>query len=204
MSHVALPARSHHPDILGDDGLARPCGPPWPRCRPCRRPPPCRAFPRPGRAGSAQASRAASRRSRTRFAHGRPASHPAAAGPDRVAQVPPVLPTTTAAGLIAGTQGALPVLSPQVSSAEELRLTQQARTRIEGAERLMAQLDPAASIASSRPPCATIKDFSLEVEGSHHHAGSAARSSTSPTRPYVLVEDLSRGPLSPPSARSAV
>src|SRR5215470_16501486 len=52
-----------------------------------------------------------------------------------------------------------PVLSPQVTSAEALRLTQQARPRIEGAEKLVGQLELRRLAREEQDTVATIKDF---------------------------------------------
>ena len=84
-----------------------------------------------------------------------------------------------------------PVLSPQISSAEELRLTQQARTRIEGAERLMAQLDPRRLDREQQDTLATIKDF-LSKSKEAMVTRDVQRAFNLADKAYILVEDLSR------------
>jgi len=85
-----------------------------------------------------------------------------------------------------------PVLSPQVSSAEELRLTQQARTRIEGAERLVSQLDPRRLDREQQDTLATIKDF-LTKSKEAMATRDLQRAYNLADKAYILVEDLSRG-----------
>jgi hypothetical protein len=85
-----------------------------------------------------------------------------------------------------------PVLSPQVSSAEELRLTQEARTRIEGAERLVSQLDPRRLDRQQQDTLATIKDF-LAKSKEAMITRDLQRAYNLADKAYILVEDLSRG-----------
>jgi hypothetical protein len=84
-----------------------------------------------------------------------------------------------------------PVLSPQVSSAEELRLTQQARTRIEGAERLMSQLDPRRLDREQQDTLATVKDF-VSKSKEAMVTRDLQRAYNLADKAYILVEDLSR------------
>jgi hypothetical protein len=107
--------------------------------------------------------------------------------------VPPVLPTPPPPPASSPVRKEPPpVLSPQVSSAEELRLTQQARTRIEGAERLMAQLDPRRLDREQQATLATIKDF-LSKSKEAIITRDLQRAFNLADKAYVLVEDLSRG-----------
>jgi hypothetical protein len=85
-----------------------------------------------------------------------------------------------------------PVLSPQVSSAEEQRLTQQARTRIEGAERLVTQLDPRRLDREQQDTLATIKDFLVKSKEAMA-TRDVQRAFNLADKAYILVEDLSRG-----------
>ena len=82
------------------------------------------------------------------------------------------------------------MLSPQVSSAEELRLTQQARTRIEG--RLMSQLDPRRLDREQQDTLATIKDF-LTKSKEAMVTRDVQRAYNLADKAFILVEDLSRG-----------
>jgi hypothetical protein len=83
------------------------------------------------------------------------------------------------------------VLSPQVTSAEELRLTQQARSRIEGAERLVVQIELRRLAREEQDTVATIKDFlvkSKEAMAAHD----VQRAFNLADKAYILAEDLSR------------
>lgn len=84
------------------------------------------------------------------------------------------------------------MLSPQVSSAEELRLTQQARTRIEGAERLVSQLDTRRLDREQQDTLATIKDF-LTKSKEAMVTRDVQRAYNLADKAFILVEDLSRG-----------
>jgi hypothetical protein len=84
-----------------------------------------------------------------------------------------------------------PVLSPQVTSAEELRLTQQARTRIEGAERLVVQLELRRLAREEQDTVATIKDF-LAKSKEAMAASDLQRAYNLADKAYILAEDLSR------------
>ena len=83
------------------------------------------------------------------------------------------------------------MLSPQVSSAEELRLTQQARTRIEGAERLMSQLDPRRLDREQQDTLATVKDF-VSKSKEAMVTRDLQRAYNLADKAYILVEDLAR------------
>ena len=84
-----------------------------------------------------------------------------------------------------------PVLSPQVTSAEELRLTQQARTRIEGAERLVGQLEQRRLAREEQDTVATIKDF-LAKSKEAMATRDVQRAYNLADKAYILAEDLSR------------
>lgn len=86
-----------------------------------------------------------------------------------------------------------PVLSPQVTSAEELRLTQQARTRIEGAERLVVQIELRRLAREEQDTVATIKDF-LTKSKEAMVARDVQRAYNLADKAYILAEDLSRPP----------
>lgn len=84
-----------------------------------------------------------------------------------------------------------PVLSPQVTSAEELRLTQQARSRIEGAERLVVQIELRRLAREEQDTIATIKDF-LAKSKEAMAARDVQRAFNLADKAHILAEDLSR------------
>jgi hypothetical protein len=84
-----------------------------------------------------------------------------------------------------------PVLSPQVTSAEELRLTQEARTRIEGAERLVVQIELRRLAREEQDTVATIKDF-LTKSKEAMVTRDVQRAYNLADKAYILAEDLSR------------
>jgi hypothetical protein len=84
-----------------------------------------------------------------------------------------------------------PVLSPQVTSAEELRLTQQARSRIEGAERLVGQIELRRLAREEQDTVATIKDF-LAKSKEAMVTRDVQRAFNLADKAYILAEDLSR------------
>ena len=84
-----------------------------------------------------------------------------------------------------------PVLSPQVTSAEELRLTQQARSRIEGAEKLVGQLELRRLAREEQDTVATIKDF-LAKSKEAMATRDVQRAYNLADKAYILAEDLSR------------
>ena len=120
----------------------------------------------------------------------RPAAPSASPAPPPVPPVQPTPPPPPASSPVR--KEPPPVLSPQVSSAEELRLTQQARTRIEGAERLMSQLDPRRLDREQQDTLATIKDF-LTKSKEAMVTRDVQRAYNLADKAYILVEDLSRG-----------
>ena len=84
-----------------------------------------------------------------------------------------------------------PVLSPQVTSAEELRLTQEARSRIEGAEKLVGQLERRRLAREEQDTVATIKDF-LAKSKEAMATRDVQRAYNLADKAYILAEDLSR------------
>jgi hypothetical protein len=83
------------------------------------------------------------------------------------------------------------VLSPQVTSAEELRLTQQARTRIEGAERLVVQIELRRLAREEQDTVATIKDFLVKSKEAMA-TRDVQRAYNLADKAFILAEDLSR------------
>jgi hypothetical protein len=83
------------------------------------------------------------------------------------------------------------VLSPQVTSAEELRLTQEARSRIEGAEKLVGQLELRRLAREEQDTVATIKDF-LAKSKEAMATRDVQRAYNLADKAYILAEDLSR------------
>ena len=83
------------------------------------------------------------------------------------------------------------MLSPQVTSAEELRLTQQARSRIEGAERLVVQIELRRLAREEQDTVATIKDF-LAKSKEAMVTRDVQRAFNLADKAYILAEDLSR------------
>lgn len=83
------------------------------------------------------------------------------------------------------------MLSPQVTSAEELRLTQQARSRIEGAEKLVGQLELHRLAREEQDTVATIKDF-LAKSKEAMATRDVQRAYNLADKAYILAEDLSR------------
>ncbi len=78
-----------------------------------------------------------------------------------------------------------------MTSAEELRLTQQARTRIEGAEKLVAQLELRRLAREEQDTVATIKDF-LAKSKEAMTTRDVQRAYNLADKAYILAEDLSR------------
>ena len=117
-------------------------------------------------------------------------TRPATAPPAPAPPAPPAPPPPPASAPVR--KEPPPVLSPQVSSAEELRLTQEARTRIEGAERLVSQLDPRRLDRQQQDTLATIKDF-LAKSKEAMITRDLQRAYNLADKAYILVEDLSRG-----------
>lgn len=111
---------------------------------------------------------------------------PSVPPPTPPAQVPPPAPPSSPAR-----KDPPPVLSPQVTSAEELRLTQQARTRIEGAERLVGQIDLRRLARDEQDTVATIKDF-LAKSKEAMATRDVQRAFNLADKAYILAEDLSR------------
>ena len=121
----------------------------------------------------------------------KPAAVPSSPPPPApAAPVPPTPPPPPASSPVR--KEPPPVLSPQVSSAEELRLTQQARTRIEGAERLVSQLDPRRLDREQQDTLATVKDFLVKSKEAIV-TRDLQRAYNLADKAYLLVEDLSRG-----------
>ena len=78
-----------------------------------------------------------------------------------------------------------------MTSAEELRLTQQARSRIEGAEKLVGQIELRRLAREEQDTVATIKDF-LAKSKEAMATRDVQRAYNLADKAYILAEDLSR------------
>lgn len=78
-----------------------------------------------------------------------------------------------------------------MTSAEELRLTQEARSRIEGAEKLVGQLEQRRLAREEQNTVATIKDF-LAKSKEAMATRDVQRAYNLADKAYILAEDLSR------------
>jgi len=116
------------------------------------------------------------------------ASAPAPAPPSapQVASLPPA-PSVAAVTPPA----AVPVLAPQLSAEEEDRLTQKARSQIEGAEKVLSQIEKGRLRRTEQSTLATVLDFLAKAREAM--AGrDYQRAATLADKARVLAEDLTR------------
>jgi hypothetical protein len=112
-------------------------------------------------------------------------SAPAPAPPSapQVASVPPVAAVTPPA--------TVPVLAPQLSAEEEDRLTQQARSQIEGAEKVLSQIEKSRLRRTDQSTLATVLDFLAKAREAMV-GRDYQRAATLADKARVLAEDLTR------------
>jgi hypothetical protein len=111
-----------------------------------------------------------------------PPAPPAAPAPAQVASVPPAHLATTPP----------PVLAPQLSAEEEDRLTQKARSQIEGAEKVLGQIEKSRLRRGEQSTLDTVLDFLAKAREAM--AGrDYQRAATLADKARVLAEDLTRG-----------
>jgi len=120
-------------------------------------------------------------------AHAGPPPAPAASAP-QVASVPPAPPAPPVAAVA---PPAVPVLAPQLSAEEEERLTQKARSQIEGAEKVLSQIEKGRLRRTEQSTLATVLDFLAKAREAM--AGrDYQRAATLADKARVLAEDLTR------------
>jgi ABC-type uncharacterized transport system YnjBCD ATPase subunit len=83
------------------------------------------------------------------------------------------------------------VLAPQVSGEEESRLSREAASRIDAAEKLVRQLDPGRLSQGQQETLATIRDFLAKARDAMT-ARDVQRAFTLADKALALANDLSR------------
>ena len=113
---------------------------------------------------------------------------PAPPSAPQVASVPPAPAPPVAAVTPPAT---VPVLAPQLSAEEEDRLTQKARSQIEGAEKVLSQIEKGRLRRTDQSTLATVLDFLAKAREAM--AGrDYQRAATLADKARVLAEDLTR------------
>ncbi len=84
-----------------------------------------------------------------------------------------------------------PLLSPQVSAAEEQRMKTDAERRIEGTERLVRQIDPTRLVGEQQENYLTIQSFLVKAKEALT-ARDVQRAFTLADKAYLLASELSR------------
>jgi hypothetical protein len=84
-----------------------------------------------------------------------------------------------------------PVLSPVLSAIDEQRLRAESQQRIEGAEQLMRQIDPAKLAPAQQDSMRTVQSF-LEKARESVQAQDIQRAYTLADKAYLLADELSR------------
>src|SRR5262249_31597553 len=136
-----------------------------------------------------------------------PAPSPARPTTPPAAPAPPTAPPSTApaapgaplpapprtAGIPRESSTPAPVLAPQASAEEELRIKTQAERRIEGTEKLVQKIDPARLAREQRENYSTIQSFLAKAREALS-ARDVQRAFTLADKAYFLADELSKAP----------